>query len=154
MASKSPAAAPDADEALKLAWDVLGRPDGYEAPSEQEMRDLTDARNRGRGQKAQRKRLKRNRQLLERERAAEQGLDPPSTSGPALPHYLLDRDKRVVSSDFPPYLFVQESQLSGSDDSSSGEDDAPARKLERRADRWSANAAAQEACIVCRPATV
>ena len=55
-----------------LAWSVFGRADGYEAPGEQELRDLTDARNRGRGQKAQHKRLKRNRQLLERERAVEQ----------------------------------------------------------------------------------
>ena len=72
--------APDTDEELKLAWSVFGRADGYEVPGKQELRDLADAKNRGRGQKAQRKRLKRNRQLLERERAAEQGLDPPSLS--------------------------------------------------------------------------
>ena len=52
-----------ADEQLRQEWDIFGRPGGYEAPGEQELRDLTDARHRKRGEKAQRKRLKRNRQL-------------------------------------------------------------------------------------------
>ena len=84
ISAAAAAAAPDTNEELKLAWAVLGRADGYEAPTEQETRDLADARNRGRGQKAQRKRIKRNRQQLECERAAELGLDPPPTLGAPL----------------------------------------------------------------------
>ena len=61
-----------ANEQLRQDWDLFGRGDGYEAPDEQELRDLADPRNRKRGEKTQRARLKRSRQQLERERRAEQ----------------------------------------------------------------------------------
>ena len=120
--SEPSATAPDTDAELKLAWGVFGRPDGYEAPTEQETRDLGDARNRARGMKAQRKRLKRNRQQLERERSVELGIDSSTSDCPALPHYLLDRTRYITRCDVPSYLFVQQSQPD-SDDGSSGEEE-------------------------------
>ena len=71
-----------ADEELQREWEVFGRPELYEAPAVQELRDLASSRHRSRGERERRKRLKRNRQLLERMKKAE----------PAVPPYLLDRD--------------------------------------------------------------
>ena len=45
------------DDELRQRWDALGRVDRYEAPGEQELRDLADLRNRGRGIRTQRQRL-------------------------------------------------------------------------------------------------
>ena len=59
-----------ADEQLRQDWEVFGRPDGYDAPAPQEQSDLSDPRNRKRGEQARRKRLKRNRQQLEPRGAA------------------------------------------------------------------------------------
>ena len=59
-----------ADVALRLEWEVLGRAAGYDAPTAQELSDLADPRHRKRGEKAQRKRIKRCRQKLEREQEA------------------------------------------------------------------------------------
>ena len=42
-------------------------PELYEPPSEQEVKDLADSRNRSRGEKARCKRLKRQRKLLSTE---------------------------------------------------------------------------------------
>ena len=78
----------DVEEQLRQEWQLFGRPDGYEAPAEQEERDLSDSRNRRRGQKAQRARLKRNRQQLERERLTAQQQPPMLATSAALPHYL------------------------------------------------------------------
>ena len=81
-----------ADELLKQDWMLLGRSAGYEAPSKQESRDLADPRNRMRGKKAQRARLKRNRQLLDRERMADRrALPGKAAMKAAVPQYLLDR---------------------------------------------------------------
>jgi hypothetical protein len=71
-----------ADEELQREWEVSGRPELYEAPAVQELRDLASSCHRSRGERERRKRLKRNRQLLERMKKAE----------PAVPPYLLDRD--------------------------------------------------------------
>ena len=106
----------DVEEQLRQEWRLLGRPAGYEAPPVQELRDLADSRHRKRGQKAQRARLKRNRQQLERERLAErQPQQSAWATSEAVPHYLLDR--RVVSRSAP---LGAASDLS---DSSSDEDD-------------------------------
>ena len=89
----------DSNEALRQEWMLFGRPGGYEAPSEKELRDLANRRHRKRGEQEQRKRLKRNRQQLEREQEREratelggQSLDPSfDPRREPLPTYLLDR---------------------------------------------------------------
>ena len=58
------------DEELQAAWQDFGHPRGYEEPGEQERQDLEDARNRGRGENARRKRLKRCWQQLATQLAA------------------------------------------------------------------------------------
>ena len=52
-----------ADEELQCDWQAFGRPELYEEPKPQELRDLSDRRNRGKGERARRKRLQRNRKL-------------------------------------------------------------------------------------------
>ena len=59
-----------ADEELQRDWEAFGRQELYEVPTEQELRDLISSRHRSRGERERRKRLKRNRQLLERMRTA------------------------------------------------------------------------------------
>ena len=94
-----------ADEELQRDWEVFGRPELYEVPTEQELRDLGDSRNRGRGERERRKRLKRNRQLLERMRKAEK----------AVPHYLLERDGDAVG-ELPTKPMDTECSSAGSDE--------------------------------------
>ena len=71
-----------ADEQLQQDWECFGRPEGYEAASEQEVRDLADRRDCKRGEATQRKRLKRSRQQLERERLTEQQHDWANSNPP------------------------------------------------------------------------
>ena len=40
---------------------MLGRPSGYDAPKEQELKDLSDSRNRKRGEREQQRRNERRR---------------------------------------------------------------------------------------------
>ena len=54
------------DEALRAAWEEFGRQDLYNAPVEQELRDLGDLRHRRRGERSQRRRLKRGWLRLQR----------------------------------------------------------------------------------------
>ena len=131
-----------ADEELRQDWMLFDRPDGYDAASEQETRDLADSRHRKRGEKTRRNRIKRNRQQLERERLAEQQLQPAPTADPALPHYLLDRGAAGS--------LAAPANESDEDSSESDEEDDPDRKQQRRQERlvnqWSGDAAAQDAC--------
>ena len=81
-----------ADEELQREWQAFGRSELYEEPTEQELRDIGSSRHRSRGERSRRKRLKRNRQLLERMRNAE----------PPVPPYLLERNEVGESSSAPP----------------------------------------------------
>jgi len=68
---------------------MIGKLGGYDPPGEQELKDLADPRHRKRGEREQKRRLKANWQLLEREAAA---AEPElATTGPAVPPYLLER---------------------------------------------------------------
>lgn len=135
-----------ADELLQQEWESFGRPDGYVAPDEQEVADLSDPRNRKRGEKTQRKRLKRSRQQLERERLAEQR-QVQATEGAALltalPTYLLGRGDGDAERQ------ASAQAASSGEESSGKEEDDPDRKAERqherRVDRWSSDAVAQDA---------
>ena len=49
----------DRNERLRAACESIGRPELYEGPEEQEVRDLGDPRNRSRGEGLQRRRLER-----------------------------------------------------------------------------------------------
>ena len=72
------------DAELQQAWRILGKPGGYDAPGEQELQDLADSRNRKRGEREQKRRLKANWQALERVAAAQPA--EPEPTGPAVPH--------------------------------------------------------------------
>ena len=130
-----------ADEQLQQVWNCFGRADGYEAADEQEIRDLNDPRNRKRGEKTQRARIKRNRQQLERERFTEHNRQeeaPVQGSADAVPVYLLERGE----------LMTQRPACSSGEMSSSGdsdEDGKNARRQERRVNRWSCSGRAQDA---------
>ena len=67
-----------------------GLPERYEGPGTQELKDLADPRNRSRGEREQRKRLKRGWQQLERETTSAEAAETETVLGPALPPYLLD----------------------------------------------------------------
>ena len=69
------------DAELQQAWRILGKPGGYDAPGEQELQDLADSRNRKRGEREQKRRLKANWQALERVAAAQPA--EPEPTGPA-----------------------------------------------------------------------
>jgi hypothetical protein len=60
------------NEALQAAWEDFGRSELYEAPDEQELKDLRDPRSRRRGEHTQRLRLERGWLQLQRKMAAEQ----------------------------------------------------------------------------------
>lgn len=120
----------DPDELLRQDWESMGRVDDYESQPEQESRDITDRRHRKRGEQAQSKRLKRNRQKFERERAAAF----PTTSDRALPHYLIGRDELEFDAE------MSSKTLDSGDDWGDEEE-----RLERRVDNWSQDAAAQDA---------
>ena len=53
------------DTELQHAWKRLGRPSGYDAPGEQELKDLASNHNQKRGERQKKRRLKANWQLLE-----------------------------------------------------------------------------------------
>jgi hypothetical protein len=131
---------------LQAAWHDIGRPELYVGPDKQEQKDLSGDKNRSRGEKAQRKRLKRGWQHLERERLWQQPAaeEQPTASGPALPHYLLERGEWAQSAERPAWLLVEQ-PVAADSDGSSNEDDEPTQKLQRRVDRWSNNSAAQDA---------
>ena len=54
------------DAALQAAWGAICRPEEYVRPGEREEADIAEARNRGRGKAAQKERLKREWERLER----------------------------------------------------------------------------------------
>ena len=60
----------------------------YEGPGTQELKDLANPCNRGRGEREQRKRLKRGWQQLERETTSAEAAETETVLGPALPPYL------------------------------------------------------------------
>ena len=94
------------DAELQQEWRILGKPGGYEAPGEQELQDLADSRNRKRGEREQKRRLKANWQALERVAAAQPA--EPEPTGPAVPPYLLERGMvQPVSSNVPTYIDVK-----------------------------------------------
>ena len=94
------------DAELQQAWRILGKPGGYDAPGEQELQDLADSRNRKRGEREQKRRLKANWQALERVAAAQPA--EPEPTGPAVPPYLLERGMvQPVSSNVPTYIDVK-----------------------------------------------
>ena len=120
-----------ADEELQHDWEVFGKPELYEAPTEQELRDIDSSRHRSRGERARRKRLQRNRKLIERMRNAEA----------PLPSYLLDRESEAGSSSSAPLQSTeQEQELTESSGNEGGEDP---EVHERRFERWLRNPVAQ-----------
>jgi hypothetical protein len=60
----------DGDAALRRACEEFGQPGLFPAPSDQELRDLDDSRNRSRGQKTRRKRLDKGWHALQRAQAS------------------------------------------------------------------------------------
>ena len=96
------------DAALQHAWTILGLPDWYDAPGEQEINDLADPRSRKRGEREQKRRLKANWQLYERQAQHADAAKPEVAAGPALPAYLLERDEaaRLAPADAPTYVDV------------------------------------------------
>ena len=48
------------DTELQHAWKRLGRPSGYDAPGEQELKDLASNHNQKRGERQKKRRLKAN----------------------------------------------------------------------------------------------
>ena len=95
------------DTELQHAWKRLGRPSGYDAPGEQELKDLASNHNQKRGERQKKRRLKANWQLLERAEGEAELAAQPST-GPAVPPYLLERGERTCSAqrDAPSYVDV------------------------------------------------
>jgi hypothetical protein len=92
---KDAADARGGDAELQHAWTMEGLPERYEGPGTQELKDLADPRNRGRGEREQRKRLKRGWQQLERETTSTEAAETETVLGPALPPYLLERGMLV-----------------------------------------------------------
>ena len=82
--------------------------------------------------------------------SAEEGESVPLTAGLAVPHYLLDRGEQARRPDHPAWLPFDPDTDDYDSDGSSGEEDSDGgcSKLERRAERFSNNWAAQQAC--CR----
>merc|ERR550514_673725 len=76
------------DAALQHAWTVLGLPERYDPPDEQEIKDLADRRDQKRGERKRKRRLEANWKLYEREA---QHAEPPrqpnqrSRRGPLCP---------------------------------------------------------------------
>ena len=80
--------------------------------------------------------------------SAEEGESVPLTAGLAVPHYLLDRGEQARRPDHPAWLPFDPDTDDYDSDGSSGEEDSDGgcSKLERRAERFSNNWAAQQAC--------
>eukprot|EP00315_Gephyrocapsa_oceanica_P041078 CAMPEP_0185478710 /NCGR_PEP_ID=MMETSP1366-20130426/4971_1 /TAXON_ID=38817 /ORGANISM="Gephyrocapsa oceanica, Strain RCC1303" /LENGTH=359 /DNA_ID=CAMNT_0028086017 /DNA_START=36 /DNA_END=1111 /DNA_ORIENTATION=- len=80
--------------------------------------------------------------------SAEEGESVPLTAGLAVPHYLLDCGEQARRPDHPAWLPFDPDTDDYDSDGSSGEEDSDGgcSKLERRAERFSNNWAAQQAC--------
>ena len=96
------------DAALQHAWTVLGLPERYVAPDEQEIKDLADRRHQKRGKRKRKRRLEANWKLYEREAQHAEAAQPEVAAGPALPAYLLERGEaiRPAAANAPTYIDV------------------------------------------------
>ena len=96
------------DAALQHAWTVLGLPERYDPPDEQEIKDLADRRHQKRGERKRKRRLEANWKLYEREAQHAEAAQPEVAAGPALPAYLLERGEaiRPAAANAPTYIDV------------------------------------------------